>query len=100
MDYSNSYRQESEGPKYTRVDVEGHRGYYASLTRQPGTNWINVDLLTPEVEVNTAVPADNRAEQRLGAERLHEELEGFVGDSSQVRRYLRALYLLADRGRY
>ena len=63
-------------PRYTQIDIESQRHHFAIYTRKPGTNWINVHILTPEIELKSAVTADNPAEHKIAAKAIYRELEG------------------------
>lgn len=75
-------------PRYTRIDIEGERHHYAIFNRKPGTNWINVEIMTPEIELESAVPADNPAEQKIAAKSIYRELEGKRCDDAGLDRYM------------
>ena len=76
-------------PRYTRIDIEGQRNHYAILTRKPHARWIDVELLTPNLEIRSAVPVDNPMEQAVAAQMIYGELEGQAVPSDIERdRYL------------
>ncbi len=75
-------------PRYTQIDIESQRHHFAIYNRKPGTNWINVQILTPEIELKSAVPADNPAEQRIAAQAIYKELEGVDCNPDGLDRYM------------
>ena len=82
--------------RHTRIDIEGQRDHFASLTRKRSTNWIDIEILTPEIELQSAVPADNRDEQWIAAQHIQEALDGVRGTNSMIHDYFRIFECLAD----
>lgn len=82
-------------PRYTRIDIEGERHHYAVFNRKPGTNWINVEVMTPEVEIESAVPADNPTEQKIAAKAIYRELQECHCNDIGLDRYMQPFRHLA-----
>jgi len=74
--------------RYTRIDVEGGTGKFASLTRRRGSSVIEAEVIAPEGTTRLSCAVDDDAERRALAERLESELG--AGD------YAEAIRLLVD----
>ncbi len=82
-------------PRYTQIDIEGRDGYYAIFSRRMRSEFIDIQLLTPEVEVQSAVPANNYVEQLIAAADIYHQLEGYRPDAAGIDMYMRPIEQLA-----
>ena len=85
----------------TRIDLEGHPGNYATITRKRGSggsNLIEVTILTPALPDGRThhVQADCEEDIWSMAECLQEQLDGVRGTNSMIHDYLRELQRFAD----
>ena len=82
----------------TRIDIEGRRGRYATVSRKDGSRTINITVLTPDRPDGKTAKANaaNEDGQRCIAAWLHRELEGYEGAAGDVADYLRVIQTLAD----
>lgn len=82
----------------TRIDLEGHPGNYATITRKRGSEYIEVTILTPGLPDGRThhVQADCEEDIRSMAECLQEQLDGVRGTNSMIHDYLRELQRFAD----
>ena len=82
--------------RYTRVDVEGEAGLFASITRKRNDPVIEIEIIAPEGETAMRVGADDRDGQWSAAESLQARLDGRPGGRSDVRDYFTAIELLGS----
>ncbi len=85
--------------RITRIDIEGPEGHYAKITRQRGSHWIVVTILTPcqPDGKELRIPADaDESELRNQARNLHLAIGGCSDASSDINDYLRELQRFAD----
>lgn len=82
----------------TRIDLEGHPGNYATITRRRGSDLIEVTILTPVLPNGRThhVQADCEEDLWSMAECLQEQLDGVRGTNSDIHDYLRELQRFAD----
>ena len=82
----------------TRIDLEGHPGNYATITRKRGSDLIEVTILTPALPDGRThhVQADCKEDLWSMAECLQEQLDGVRGTNSMIHDYLRELQRFAD----
>lgn len=82
--------------EYRGIEIEGQRGSYAQLRRKPGSEVIEVELLTPTLNRTHYVRADDPEDQWSMAECLQETLEGRRGTGLDIRTYFSVIEHLAD----
>ncbi|AQQ71422.1 hypothetical protein SMSP2_01796 [Limihaloglobus sulfuriphilus] len=86
----------SSHPRYTEIEIQGMSGHYAILSRKPYSNMIDVEILTPEVEVKSSIPADDIAQRLVAAQHVYSELEdvkdNFYGLDSYIRPFEHITY--------
>jgi hypothetical protein len=82
----------------TRMDIEGRTGHYATITRRSGSDYIEVQILTPELPDGKmhSVDADSREDAMSMAECLIFHLEGCRGTNSMIHDYYRELERFMD----
>jgi len=86
----------------TRIDIEGRRGRYATVSRREGARVIEIAVLTPgrhgPVGDGETLSADaaNEDSQRYAAALLQKRLDGYEGTSGDIADYLRVIQALAD----
>jgi hypothetical protein len=82
----------------TRMDIEGRRGHYATITRRDGGDHIEVQILTPELPDGKlhSVVADSRDDVMSMAECLIFHLGGCRGTNSMIHDYYRQLERFMD----
>ncbi len=83
---------------YTRIDLMGERDHYAKLVRKIGTQWINMEVITPNLDLESAVPTDNPAEQWIAARHVRDELEVCKAGYAGIEAYYQAFRHMADPG--
>lgn len=76
-------------PRYTRVDIEGRYGHYAVFSRKSQSNFVDVQILTPEIELESSLPVNDYPQQLIGAEHIFENLEGYRPIASVLDMYMR-----------
>jgi hypothetical protein len=88
--------------KTTRIDIEGRRGHYATVSRCEGTRVIEIVVRTPDQagpmgggETFNA-DATNEDSQHYAAALLQKRLDGYQGAAGDVADYLRAIQTFAD----
>jgi len=86
----------------TRIDIEGRRGRYATVSRREGARVIEIVVLTPDRpgplgggETFNA-DATNEDSQRYAAALLQKRLDGYQGTAGDVADYLRVIQNFAD----
>jgi len=86
----------------TRIDIEGRRGRYATVSRREGARVIEITVLTPDRpgplgggETFNADPT-NEDSQRYTAALLQKRLDGYQGTAGDVADYLRVIQAFAD----
>ena len=88
--------------RITRIEIEGRRGRYATITRQCGNPNIEVTVLVPErpdgMKMNVAARGDEAGEKvrRAFAGYLHRQLEEYEGTNCDIEVYTRELERFAD----
>ena len=88
--------------RITRIEIEGRRGRYATITRQRGNPNIEVAVLVPErpdgMTLEVAARGDETGEKvrRAFAGYLHRQLEEYEGTNCDVEVYCRELERFAD----
>ena len=88
--------------RITRIEIEGRRGRFATITRQRGNPNIEVTVLVPErpegMKMDVAARGDETGEKvrRAFAGYLHRQLEEFEGTNSDIEIYCRELERFAD----
>lgn len=82
----------------TRIDLEGHAGRYATITRKTASAYIEVSILVPEIPNGKVhhVRADCREDVFSMAQCLIEQLEKTRGTNSMVHEYYRELQRFMD----
>lgn len=82
----------------TRIDLEGHPGHYATITRKRGSDLIEVTILTPAMPEGRThhVQADCEEDLWSMAECLQEQLDGVRGTNGDIYAYLCELQRFAD----
>lgn len=76
-------------PRYTSIDIEGRDGYYTIFSRKQRSEFINVEIVTPEIELESAVPVNDISQQVIGAKHVYRELEGYSPTSAGLDLYMR-----------
>lgn len=76
-------------PEYTRVDIEGKDGFYATFTRKKRSDFIDVEILTSEIELESAVPVNDVSQHLIAAEHIYRELEDDSPTPADIDRYMR-----------
>ncbi|MBM4019980.1 MAG: hypothetical protein FJ288_16935 [Planctomycetes bacterium] len=86
----------------TRIDIEGRRGRYATVSRREGARVIEITVLVPDRpgplgdgETFNA-DATNEDSQRYAAALLQKRLDGCEGTSGDIADYLRVIQAFAD----
>jgi len=82
--------------RITRIDLEGQLGAYATLERRMGSQFIEVEILTPGIEKKHFVNADDRHDQMSMAQCLQETLNGVRGSQSAINEYYLEIKRLGD----
>jgi hypothetical protein len=88
--------------RITRIEIEGRRGRYATITRQRGNPNIEVTVLIPErpdgmtLEVAARGDENGEKDRRACAGFLHRRLEEHEGTNCDVECYHRELERFAD----
>ena len=85
--------------RITRIDIEGRRGYYATISRKQDSNTIEVTILThehPHGEEHRINARSDEQEFYRQATCLYEALMGGTGSNSDVHEYYTVLLRLAD----
>lgn len=88
--------------RITRMEIEGRRGRYATITRRRGSPDIEVTVLTPEQPDGAAMQVAARGDEagekvrRAFAGYLHRMLEGHDGTHSDIEGYCREIERFAD----
>ena len=88
--------------RITRIEIEGRRGRYATITRQCGNPNIEVTVLVPErpdgMKMDVAARGDETGEKvrRAFAGYLHRQLEEYEGTNCDIEGYARELERFAD----
>lgn len=82
--------------RYTRIDIEGDAGIFASLTRKRGDESIDIEIIAPDGETKLRVDASDRDAQWAMAERLQTTLDGVPGCGGDIREYFHAIERLAN----
>ena len=82
--------------RYTRIDIEGDAGIFASLTRKRGDEAIDIEIISPDGETSLRVNTKDRDAQWAMAERLQATLDGVRGCGGDIREYFHAIEHLAD----
>ncbi len=82
----------------TRIDLEGKTGHHATITRKPGSDQIEVTVLTPQFPNGKKhmVQADCEEDVWSMAECLQHHLDGVIGTNSMIHDYFRELSRFAD----
>ena len=88
--------------RITRIEIEGRRGRFATITRQRGNQNIEVTVLIPErpdgMTLEVAARGDETGEKvrRAFADYLHRQLEEYEGTNCDIEGYARELERFAD----
>jgi len=85
--------------KITRIDIEGRRGRFATITRRAGCEYIEVTILTPYQPNGEKHLVHARADDEElweQAKNLQTILDGCLGTGSDIDSYYRELQRLAD----
>jgi hypothetical protein len=88
--------------RITRIEIEGRRGRYATITRQRGNPNIEVAVLVPErpegMKMEVAARGDETGEKirRAFAGYLHRQLEEYEGTNCDIEGYAREIERFAD----
>ena len=88
--------------RITRIEIEGRRGRYATITRQRGNPNIEVTVLVPErpegMKMDVAARGDESCEKvrRAFAGYLHRQLEEYEGTNCDIEVYAREIERFAD----
>ena len=88
--------------RITRIEIEGRRGRYATITRQRGNPNIEVTVLIPErpdgMTLEVAARGDETGEKvrRAFAGYLHRQLEEYEGTNCDIEVYAREIERFAD----
>ena len=82
--------------RYTRIDLEGREGYFARISRRRLSEYIEVEILTPELRRTHHVLAASREDQWSMAQCLQETLDSVQGTRADIESYAAAIRLLAD----
>jgi hypothetical protein len=82
--------------RYTRIDIEGDAGLFASITRKLDGRFIDVEIVSPEETTNARCGADDGVDQWSMAQRLRSALETSPGSGRTLREYFNAIQHLAD----
>ena len=82
----------------TRIDIQGTPGNYATITRRPGSETIEVTILTPDQPDGRVhqVQADCDEDIQSMAECLQYHLDGYRGTNSDIHDYYATLQRFAD----
>jgi len=75
--------------RFTRIEIEGQPGRFATIARKTGDDSIAVTVLTPETPEghDYHVAADDREEAWAMAKVLQRELDGYRGTGQDRRTY-------------
>ena len=88
--------------RITRIEIEGRRGRFATITRQRGNQNIEVTVLIPErpdgMTLEVAARGDETGEKvrRAFAGYLHRQLEEYEGTNCDIEVYAREIERFAD----
>jgi len=88
--------------RITRIEIEGRRGRFATITRQRGNQNIEVTVLIPErpdgMTLEVAARGDETGEKvrRAFAGYLHRQLEEYEGTNCDIEGYAREIERFAD----
>ena len=85
--------------KITRVDIEGRRGRFATITRKTGSEYIEVTILTPYQSDGEKHLVHARADEEElweQARNLQTVLDGRLGTNGDIDSYYRELQRFAD----
>ena len=88
--------------RITRIEIEGRRGRFATITRQRGNPNIEVTVLVPErpegMKMDVAARGDEAGEKvrRAFAGYLHRQLEEYEGTNCDIEGYAHELERFAD----
>lgn len=83
--------------RITRIDIEGAQAqHYATITRDLGSDFVHVEILTPTLERKHHVLADDRDDRWSMAECLQETLDGVRGSRFEINEYMQVIQRLAD----
>ena len=88
-------------PRYTRIDIEGREGHFAVFNRKPQSEYVDVEILTPEIFLESSLPINDHEQQLIGARHIFEQLEGYRPITSALDLYMRPFEHLTgkyDRG--
>jgi hypothetical protein len=76
-------------PRYTRIDIEGREGHFAVFNRKPQSEFVDVEILTPEIFLESSLPINDYEQQLIGARHIFEQLEGYRPIKSTLDLYMR-----------
>ena len=79
--------------RYTRIDLEGDTGNFASITRKRESAFIEVEIVSPTGTYTHRVTAGDVHDEWAIAERLRTALDG--GPVGDIRDYVTAIQHLA-----
>jgi hypothetical protein len=88
--------------RITRIEIEGRKGRYATITRQRGKANIEVTVLVPEhpdgMLMQVAARGDETGEKvrRAFAGYLHRQLEEYEGTNGDIETYYQVIERFAD----
>lgn len=86
--------------KFTQIEIKGDspNGHYAKISRKPGSEYIDVEILTPALADGRMhhVLAGDREDVLSMAECLQAMLDDFRGSNSMVHDYYCALQYFMD----
>ena len=85
--------------RITRIELEGQQGRYATLTRHPGSPWIEVTILTasqPDGKEHRIAANTQERELWNQARNLQHNLDGHLGTHGDIDGYYRELQRFAD----
>ncbi len=82
--------------RYTRVDIAGETGLYATVSRKRSSQVINVEIIAPGRVRKMDVGVGNAREQCVAAEAMQSELDGRPGSAADIRPYQRVIEHFLD----
>ena len=88
--------RKENGMRITRIEIEGAPGRYARLGRTGDSEFIEVEILCPDLEKTHHVRAANADDRWSMAECLQQTLDGHPGSTDMIHNYLRELERFAD----
>ncbi len=86
-----------EHPTYRQIDIEGLLGHYATYKREPDSNIITTEVLTPGIELVIKTSVDDYEEQRYATEQIYRLLECETPTDKDIDKYMRPFEHLSSK---